>query len=350
MNKSEMELQAIRKKLESLQSEPPSEEDNSPPWSTANRSRDLPSSNRTSSPEPKNPQLAQFASTVETLKQRANPQSQQSLHLSETAAALSIEEHDRQVELTWRRLGTQAQKINELSLSQESAILEFKGIADQLEREIRKRDRLDHPETYGEASLDASIPIVCEYESAVVPDVTPDSQGRLILSHRPIDLYQAEREATLTAQALRDRAINRNLPFEEPDRLSDLGFSCLMEEPMGFIQAIWNEGSTQVQRLINRPPQRNRPDPSVRRTRNRRSSPSFSWLDATIWFSGAAILRLGLNFLLTAYPVLQLMIPAFFLAAAAIALYRIVFTRHSDLNLEYRLLSAIAGLIVGGRL
>ena len=345
MNKSEMELQAIRKKLESLKAEPPSEEDNSLPWSTTTVSSGLSYSNRKST-EKADPQLAQIASTVETLKQRSNIRLQQFPQPMEaspsTPVSLSTEAHDRQIELTWQRLGTQAQKINELSQTQENAILEFKVIADQLEREMRKRDLLDDP--------GAPPPIVCEYESAFVPDVTPDSQGRLILSHRPIDLYQAEREATLTAQTLRDRAVSRNPPFEEADRLPDLGVGCLMEEPIGFIQTIWSKGSAQVRHLLNRPTRRSNRRSPGRRSLNRQPAQTFSWLDMMIWFSSAAILRLGLNFLLAAYPSLQLLVLVLFLAVAAIALYRIAFTRDTDLSLGYRLLSAIAGLIVGSRL
>ena len=350
MNKSEMELQAIRKKLESLKAEPPSEEGHSLPWSAPTQASSLSHSNRKST-EKADPQVAQIAATVETLKQRSNPHLQQFPDPTETAAptptaSLSTEALDRQIELTWQRLGSQAQKINELSQMQETAMLEFKEIVDQLEREMRKRHRLDPSDNYA----DASTLMVCEYESAVVPDVAQDRQGRLILSHRPIDLYQAEREAALTAQVLRDRHLNRNLAFEGSDRVPDLGFSCLIEEPIGFIQTLWNKGYAQVRQLIAPSPRRTSRRSPGRRPTHRPPAPSFSWLDMMIWFSSATILRLGLNFLLAAYPGLQLLVLVMFLAVAAIALYRIAFTRHADLGLGYRLLSAIAGLLVGGRL
>ena len=356
MNKSAMELQAIRDKLQSLKAEPPLEEDNPLPWSSTALSshRSYP---RQQSTEADDQNLAQIASTVETLKQRSNLHLQQYPNVDNVDAAStaalpspspssappppSTEVQDRLLELNWQRLATQAQRINQLSQTQESAILELKAIADRLERDLRKREMLGEQTAYS-AEL---IPTVCEYESAIVPEVTQDSQGRVILTHRALDLYQAEREATLTAQALRDRTVSRNIPFQGLDTLPDLGLNCLIEEPMSYLQTFWNGCSDQVQDLFNRPPRR-----ASHRPRSRRKPTGLSWLDAMIWFSSAAIIRLGLDFLLAAYPALWPPVLVIILALVTIALYHTAFAKHPDFGLGYRLLLAIAGLIVGGRL
>ena len=65
MNKSEMELQAIREKLQSLKAEPPLAEDHSLPWSSQSLSGHLPYT-RKESTEDDGQNLAQIASTVET--------------------------------------------------------------------------------------------------------------------------------------------------------------------------------------------------------------------------------------------------------------------------------------------
>ena len=347
MNKAEMELQAIREKLQSLQADPPLEEDTRLPWSSSSLSSHLayPSLEPTAEADQN---LAQMTTAVETLKQRSKAQLQQfSPPVDASPASVPTPspppptEEDRLLQLNWRRLTTQAQRINQLSQTQEAAILELKAIADQLERDIRKREMLGEPDSYP----DDPIPTVCEYESAIVPAIAQDRAGRFILTHRSVDLYQAEREATLTAQALRDRTVSRNLAFDGLDSLPDLGLSCLIEEPIGFIQTIWNKCSAQLKPLFTPSPRR----PS-RRSKSRHRSPGMSWLDAMIWFSSATILRLGLDFLLTAYPALWPPVLALVLALVAIALYQTAFAPRADFSLGYRLLVAIAGLIVGGRL
>ena len=349
MNKSEMELQAIREKLQSLRTDPPLEEDNPLPWSSTSLSRYRAYTGQEPTEED-NQNLAQIASTVETLKQRSNLHFQQYSRVSAAAPSSpsvpsppgpSTEAQDRLLELNWQRLTAQAQRINQISQTQEAAILELKQIADRLERNLRKRPMPDDQGAYPEDSS----PTVCEYESAIVPEVAQDSQGRVILTHRPIDLYQAEREATLTAQTLRDRTVSRNMAFQDFDGQPDLGLSCLIEEPIGFIQTFWNGCSAQVDRLINPSPRR-----ASRRPTSRKRPSGMSWLDAMIWFSSATILRLGLDFSLTAYPILWPPVLVFISALVAIALYRTAFAKQADFGLGYRLLLAIAGFIVGGRL
>ena len=347
MNKSEMELQAIRAKLQSLKADPPLEEDYSPPWSSQTLSSHLPYT-RKEPTEEDDRNLAQIASTVETLKQRSNLHLQQYSNAAAAPVAAapspnapSTEEQDRLLELNWQRLATQAQRINQLSQTQEAAILELKAIADQLERDLRKREMLSVQDAYPGDPM----PTVCEYESAIVPEVAQDQQGRVILTHRSLDLYQAEREATLTAQSLRDRTVSRNLAFQGFDSLPDLGLGCLVEEPIGFIQTCWNGCSARVQHLINPSPRR-----ASRHLKGRHRATGLSWLDAMIWFSSAAIIRLGLDFLLTTYPALWPPVLVMILGLVAIALYRTVFAPQADFGLGYRLLLAIAGLIVGGRL
>ena len=359
MKKSEMELQAIREKLQSLKADLPLEEDNPLPWPPASLSNHF-SYTSQEPPEEDDQNLAQIASTVETLKQRSNLHLQQYANTaapSPTSPSLpyppppSTEAQDRLLELNWKRLAAQAQRINQLSQTQESAILELKAIANRLEQDLRKRETLGEQSAYpGDR-----IPAVCQYKSAIVPEVTQDRQGRMILTHRSIDLYQAEREASLTANALRDRAVSRNMAVQDLENPPDLGLNCLIEEPIGFIQTFWNGCSAQVQQLSQRSPHPDNHRPTHRRPTNRRltshnRSSDMSWLDAMIWFSSSAIIRLGLNFLLAAYPALWPPVLVMILALMAIALYQTAFAKSSNFGLGYRLLLAIAGLIVGGQL
>ena len=134
MNKSEMELQAIREKLQSLKADLPLEENHSLPWSPISLSSHLsyPSQEPT---EEDDQNLAQIASTVETLKQRSNLHLQQFSNPGDSSPSTpphpATEAQDRLFELNWQRLAAQAQRINQLSQTQETAILELKAIADQ---------------------------------------------------------------------------------------------------------------------------------------------------------------------------------------------------------------------------
>ncbi len=97
-----------------------------------------------------------------------------------------------------KRLESQAEYINELAAELEVAVLEFKGIASEVNRDWRAMQ--------GIQKTAAKIADICEYRAAVVPQVERKKDGSFVLKSRLVDLFQAEREATLLAQSLRSRA------------------------------------------------------------------------------------------------------------------------------------------------
>jgi hypothetical protein len=97
----------------------------------------------------------------------------------------------------WRRLESQAKRINQLSAELETAILEFKAIASEINpdwRTIQATQKSSH-------SAD-----ICKYCKVAVPHVETKPDGSFLLISKPVDLFQAEREATLLAQTLRQRS------------------------------------------------------------------------------------------------------------------------------------------------
>jgi hypothetical protein len=96
-----------------------------------------------------------------------------------------------------KRLESQAKRINLLSTQLETAVLEFKAIASEINRDWKAIQSSREPSTY------ASI---CEYRATAVPQVVSKQDGSFKLIARPVDLFQAEREASLLAQVLRRRA------------------------------------------------------------------------------------------------------------------------------------------------
>ena len=101
----------------------------------------------------------------------------------------------QEVQGGWQHLVTQAQYINQLAAELEAAMFELKAIANTLNSQRRYL-------------LENSQPLksVCEYLATSVPYVGQQQDGSLIVTTRTVDLFRAEREAALVAQALRHRA------------------------------------------------------------------------------------------------------------------------------------------------
>ena len=130
------------------------------------------------------------------------------------------------------RLESQAQRINQLSAELEAAVLELKAIASEVNRDWRALQAIQEP---GKGAICAAvqrfaiafakpgataakrearesfIPDVCEYQAANVPNVKQKPSGSFVLTSRPVDLFQAEREAALLAQTLRQRARRKRI-------------------------------------------------------------------------------------------------------------------------------------------
>lgn len=99
-----------------------------------------------------------------------------------------------------RRLENQAQHINQLSAELEAAVLELKAIASEINP--------DWKVIHGRQNI-------CEYHAATVPQVESKQDGSFVLISKPVDLFQAEREATLLAQTLRHQAKKKLLRSQQ---------------------------------------------------------------------------------------------------------------------------------------
>ncbi len=122
-----------------------------------------------------------------------------------------------------RRLESQGSRINQLSAELEAAVLELKAIASEVNRDWRALQAIQEPgkgaitfakpgETAAKRDARESfVPDVCEYQAANVPNVKQKQSGSFVLTSRPVDLFQAEREAALLAQTLRQRARRKRI-------------------------------------------------------------------------------------------------------------------------------------------
>ncbi|HEY9651838.1 MAG TPA: hypothetical protein V6C95_14320 [Coleofasciculaceae cyanobacterium] len=108
-----------------------------------------------------------------------------------------------------KRIEHQAERINQLSAELETAILELKAIASEVNRDWRALQATQKPTTGAIASFVPNN--VCEYQSVNIPSVQHKRSGSFVLTSRPVDLFKAEREANLLAQTLRHRARKKRM-------------------------------------------------------------------------------------------------------------------------------------------
>ncbi len=100
----------------------------------------------------------------------------------------------------WRRLESQAKRINQLSGELETAMLELKAIASEINPDWRAIQAIQ------KSSNNADI---CKYCKVAVPHVQTKPDGSFLLLLKPVDLFKAERDAALVAQTLRQRSRNK---------------------------------------------------------------------------------------------------------------------------------------------
>lgn len=256
-------------------------------------------------------------------------------------------------------LDTQAQYINQLSAIQETAIQELKMIAEQIEQDWKALEQVTDDATRS----DLEPPQVVEYQATAVPQLEKDKYGIYVLTTRAIDLFKAEREASLTAQALRHWSKRgRTHPRAKSGVwawLVDTLTAANPEQPQSRIPR-QHSGHPQPSSRSN-PTQSplSTPTPSTssgRAVRHRRSRPrqsvsaGFGVRQAVSLVLGAIAVRVALNVVLSAFPVLWTPMIALLATPAAIAVYRTSHKPQSGIVWGYRLLLIMIGLLLGGRL
>jgi hypothetical protein len=111
----------------------------------------------------------------------------------------SPEEH---IQKSKQILEKQVLKINQLSQELEQAIWQLKAIALQINQEQRflfsQQQKLGYKEP------------ICEYRSVEVPAIYRKPGGCFVLKSYTVDLFRAEKEATILAQELRQRRYKKH--------------------------------------------------------------------------------------------------------------------------------------------
>lgn len=387
MKKTDMELQAIREKLLQLQAEPATGEVLSAPWSSSQHVSQASSKvwsearseirseaqsevtyrQRLSSQPPKTTLESPQAAAIQTLRERSNsPSSPSARSATVNAQAESM------VALELDRLQVLAGNINERSQQQASEILAMKRSAQQAAVALRRQGIHNHPD------LHIIEQFLSAYPSASVPLLERDSRGQFCLNHSVVDLHQAEQEASNIAHALRSRRTGGHSSenFSEKESMSYGNDSILFSEPVeqslkAGLETEHSErfaerrvGSTRSRRskgglkkllfslkkTFQRPHKRGAAANAFVSAAGQGMESSFSWTDAAIWFSGAAIARIVLEAVVTSVPLLHMPILLILFSAISFSIYRVVVAKSIHMPSVYRLAITLLGLIVGGSL
>ncbi|MBD3882535.1 hypothetical protein IFO70_12260 [Phormidium tenue FACHB-886] len=233
----------------------------------------------------------------------------------------------QQMDAAIRQLEAQAQHVNELANTQEAALLELKAIAKQIEHDW-KTVELANAARHGYSVDDLQVPNLCDYGQTSVPQVGKDDRGVLVVSARSIDWFKAEREAELTAQALRHRATQDN-------RRSKPSWTKAFSR--------WLIGTSSKSAAANRKAR-------SKGATHRRKPQSFGIREGATLVVVAMVVRVLLNLLVVAHPALQFPAIALMVTPGAIALYRSTVTPKSMSIWGWRLVSIMLGLWLAGRL
>ncbi len=112
-------------------------------------------------------------------------------------SAIPIEELQQGCSQGLGRMALQAERVNQLSRQLEIAMTEMKVLATEVNRDWRAIQFLTTPNKIPEN--------ICHYQVREIPYIQRHRQGTFTITSRPLDLFQAEREAASIAQTLRHR-------------------------------------------------------------------------------------------------------------------------------------------------
>jgi hypothetical protein len=295
------------------------------------------------------PAPSELAATVERLKQQSEFYVRQ-FHQLQSHTLQTPREILNQA---FQALEAHVQQINQLSAIQESAILELKAMAAKVEQDWAVLEQSPYYNANAIAT-DIDRPPICEYEEPAVPHIEKNADGMYVVTARSIDLFKAEREANMTAQALRHWAEREKPPGQAAGGslwawLTDL----VSSEPEP--QSTHASRSPQSNSSSSPSPAQYRS--SSRRARSRRatlrrsrSKRDFGLREGVALLVGAFLLRLTLNLIAAAFPMFWTPAVALLVTPAAIMVYRTGRTSQSGLSWIYRILLIMLGLLLGGRL
>ncbi|MBD2025281.1 hypothetical protein [Leptolyngbya sp. FACHB-711] len=246
-----------------------------------------------------------------------------------------------------QELKAQAEQINQLSQTQETALRRLQSIAAQIDRERRKSQSNANP-----GSSEASRPtprLSLPLEQPISLPYVENPQGQVKLAMRELSLQSAE---PMTLQI--------HVPIEASDTADET--AQMLRQRQERRETQYQETQYQETQYQEFPPCRRsrRRLPLLKRLRrwlfaNRSHSEineavPFMLHETLTLLLGAALTRLLLNLLLEAMPLLVVPVMILLVIPAAIAVHRTTTAPQLGITWGYRLCIILLGLLIGGRL
>ncbi|MEL6352015.1 MAG: hypothetical protein AAFR58_09630 [Cyanobacteria bacterium J06627_28] len=350
MKDTDMDLQAIKEKLQQLQAEPVESEVLAMPWSSSQQMalpihrQHIPTANGQTTNK-------NSTAAIEKLQQRSVPSATSTHHgNAQTVNGYGGDLIAQQI----YRLEILANNINARSQEQAAELIAMKRSAQQAAVGLRRQGIHSHPQ------LDVIETFLSQQSETSVPRIERDSSGQFHLNDAVVYLNKAEQDAQTTAQSLRNRRAPQHLSLSQPP------FS---QSP--FSQPIANtQGTAYDEALESATPPRNRRRQAIglpsllaglrRRMFTKRipaasdsgaytqSHGRFSWTDGAIWFCGAAIARIIIETVVLSFPALRMPMLLVLFSAISFSIYRVVTSKSTSFTSAYRLAIVLLGLFMGG--
>lgn len=290
-----------------------------------------------------------------------------------------------------QKIQLQIQQINQLAQLQETAIRDLRVMS-----EVAAHWQRVMAEDQGVPSHQVVLPFCWTNQPLAVPLIQQNERGQWLVQTRFIDLLQAEREAEEMATRLRHRHLRsqpyrgshpvwlrvlqwlrsqvqqgwqllsqqfglapstrraarasrrRSSPYPESNPSSYSVREANQNSTGASYQQPWSGSTNSTQSgAASQPPMSQSPMPPARSSF---PMPDFSLLDISIWITGAAIARVGLNWMLANLPFMAPVVIGLILAVTGWAVYRATTDSDLTLTLGYRALLLMIGLLLGGSL
>ena len=370
MKQTNAELEAIKKKLQSLQADPYVAETISLPWSVSkgyapsqerDHTQEASDGKETSSEQ--NYTVTGSASSSKRRQEVAFSALQQRSHATGTVDTRT----ENITSKTMYRLETLANNINDQSQKQAQDILAFRRSVQQAYLGLRQEGI---PESH--PTLLALRNFLQRYASTTVVSIEKDDIGEFTFSYETVDLHRAEREAQNNAHMLRrgwqEETVERPLepPRQKRNRLQkSLGnlvdqvlylfgqnkrrrrqHAAQTEDVIEGLELGTSHLNDLEEGIVESDEKYSRADASEAVLEPWEGHGEISLLDGAIWFSAAAIARIVVQSVALSYPIVQTLFVIAIGLAITFALYRLVIVQTNNYSAIYRICAAIAGLFL----
>lgn len=233
------------------------------------------------------------------------------------------------------RLQLHAERINQLSADQETALQEFQKIAEGAERDLRAIAR--------ESGVSVELDSLLQWTDIASQVLRIDRSGSrsFVITAKPLELRREHYDAEMNAETV------RRLQSRVGRVKHQSGVSQELSQAVSLAQLIWRR----VTGLMG-----DRSASRVRRTGVKGSQaraavavPKLSIQSSLMWVVGAIFVRRGLDLMLASNPSLWPLAIAIIAAPAMMALYRATVAPQAGFALGVNLFLVMIGLLIGGR-